>query len=59
MRIEMEIWVLRSLFTLKLLNSFLGVVAVSLCSLVKLLLARSIACGHNKVAESNSKNEKA
>lgn len=55
----MEIWVLRSLFTLKLLNSFLGVVAVSLCSLVKLLLARSIACGHNKVAESNSKNEKA
>ncbi len=30
-----------------------------ICSLVKLLLAKIIACGHNKVAESNSKNEKA
>ncbi len=31
----------------------------SLCSLVKLPLAGIIARGHNKVAESKSKNEKA
>ena len=34
-------------------------ISISLCSLVQLLPARTVACEHNKVAESNSKNEKA
>lgn len=41
------------------LNLLFASLFLMLCSLVNLLLAKIIACGHNEVAESIPKDEKA